>query len=348
MFSKMSQLNNDSDLLLLYNAHMKNEDTLPKDFLDKLPLFIPQERLALVLQSFNTPKQLTLRVNTVTADTKELLSEFEKAAIPLIPISWYEDAFTTTAISKTLTALPSYEKGQFYIQGLSSMIPALTLNPTEDEVILDIASAPGSKTTQIANLMQNKGEIVANDISRARLFKLKANLRQQGVTNVKVMNMPGERIWRKFPEYFDKVLVDAPCSMEGRFTTTDPDSYKDWSPKKVKELSHRQQYLLRSALSATKVGGVVVYSTCTLSPEENEGVIDWLLEKERDSIEIEEIIIPHLELNPGIIEWGKYHYNSEVRKTARIYPDEKFEGFYIAKIRKIGTTFTPELLKQLY
>lgn len=343
MFSKMSQLNNDSGTLLLYNAHMKNEDTLPKDFLDKLSIFIPQEKLSLVHESFSVSKPLTLRINTNTADTKKLLSELENAAIPLTPIPWYEDAFSTTAMSKTLTALPSYEKGQFYIQGLSSMIPALALNPKEDEVILDIASAPGSKTTQIASLMNNKGEIVANDISRTRLFKLKANLKQQGVTNTKVMNMPGERIWRKFPEYFDKVLVDAPCSMEGRFTTSDPDSYKDWSPKKVKELSHRQQYLLRSALSATKVGGVVVYSTCTLSPEENEGVIDWLLEKEGDSIEIEEITIPHLELSPGITNWGKYHYNNDMSKTARIYPDEKFEGFFIAKMRKTKTTLRPEL-----
>jgi len=216
--------------------------------------------------------------------------------------------------------------------------------PTHNPILRD--DAPGSKTTQIACLMQNKGEIVANDISRTRLFKLRANLKQQKITNVHITNLAGERMWRKYPEYFDKVLVDAPCSMEGRFTTTDPDSYKDWSLKKVKELSHRQQYLLRSALTATKVGGVVVYSTCTLSPEENEGVIDWLLEKEGDSIEVEKIEIPHLKLSPGIKKWGKHDYNPEVAKTARIYPDEDLEGFFIAKIRKIKTTLRPELFSK--
>jgi len=325
---------------------MQIEENLPIEFLNKLSLFIPKEKLASVSESFDSPKSLTLRVNTVTSNKTDLLSEFKEKNISLKPIDWYEDAFSTTTLSKTLTALDSYQNGEFYIQGLSSMIPPLVLDPQENEVVLDIAAAPGSKTTQIACLMQNKGEIVANDISRTRLFKLRANLKQQKITNVHITNLAGERMWRKYPEYFDKVLVDAPCSMEGRFTTTDPDSYKDWSLKKVKELSHRQQYLLRSALTATKVGGVVVYSTCTLSPEENEGVIDWLLEKEGDSIEVEKIEIPHLKLSPGIKKWGKHDYNPEVAKTARIYPDEDLEGFFIAKIRKIKTTLRPELFSK--
>jgi 16S rRNA (cytosine1407-C5)-methyltransferase len=325
---------------------MQIEDNLPKQFLDKLSLFVPKDKLPLVLQSFSIHKPLTLRVNTVTSNKTELLSEFKEENILLKPISWYQDAFSTTTLSKTLTSLLSYQDGKFYIQGLSSMIPPLVLNPQENDVVLDMASAPGSKTTQIACIMQNKGEIVANDMSRTRLFKLRANLKQQKITNVYITNMPGERMWRKYPEYFDKVLVDAPCSMEGRFTTNDPDSYKEWSLKKVKELSHRQKYLLRSALTATKVGGVVVYSTCTLSPEENEGVIDWLLEKEGDSIQIEKIDIPHLNLSPGIREWGKNTYNPEVTKTARIYPDKDFEGFFIVKIRKIKTTLRPELFSK--
>ncbi len=325
---------------------MHSEDHLPPQFLDKLSLFVPQEKLSHIIHSFSIRKPLTLRINSLTVNKSDLLSEFEKEHISLTPIAWYEDAFSTHALSTTLTSLTSYTNGKFYIQGLSSMIPALVLNPQESETVLDIASAPGSKTTQIACLMQNKGEIVANDISRTRLFKLKANLLQQGITNAQITNMPGERIWRKYPEYFDKVLVDAPCSMEGRFTTFDPDSYKDWSAKKVKELSHRQHYLLRSALSAAKVGGIVVYSTCTLSPEENEGVINWLIEKEGDSIEIEKVKIPHLDLSPGITEWGKIKYDADVSKTARIYPSEDMEGFFIAKIRKTKTTLRPELFSK--
>jgi len=325
---------------------MERPDQIPQNFLDKLPLFVPKKKLSEVIASFDKKKEVTLRINLLKSTHFEITSEFNKEKIKLSPIPWYKDAFSTDVINKTLTSLPLYQQGKFYIQGLSSMIPVLVLNPEAHEAILDIAAAPGSKTTQIASFMGGNGEIVANDISRTRLFKLKDNLKHQGVTDVKITNIPGERIWKKFPEFFDKVLVDAPCSMEGRFTTLDSDSYKDWSSKKVKELSHRQQYLLRSALTATKVGGYVVYSTCTLSPEENEGVIDWLLEKEGDNITLEKIEIPNLDLSPGITSFGKKTYNPEVVKTVRIYPNSVMEGFFIAKIRKTRSTLRPELFSK--
>ena len=323
------------------------ENTLPQEFLNKLDKFIPRDTLKCTLASFAVKKQVTLRINSLSTTRGELISEFRNQQIILTPTPWYKDAFSTTSSTKELTSLSSYGEGKFYIQGLSSMIPPLILDPQIDDSILDITAAPGSKTTQIATLMQNNGEIIANDISRTRLFKLKANLKQQHITNTKITNIPGERIWKKYPEYFDKVLVDAPCSMEGRFTTLDPDSYEDWTTKKVKELSRRQKFLLRSALTATRIGGIVVYSTCTLSPEENEEVIDWILEKEGDAIKVEEMKIPELKLCEGITGWGDKKYNPEVKKTSRIWPNNQMEGFFIAKIKKMRSTLTPELLRQL-
>src|SRR6185437_11372051 len=120
------------------------------------------------------------------------------------------------------------------------------------DVILDMTASPGSKTTQMATLMHNQGKIIANDKSRQRVFRLKANLKQQGVTNTDTFSLPGEFLWRKFPEVFDEVLLDAPCSMEGRISLLDEESYKDWSVKKVKELANLQKWLIRSAVSCVK------------------------------------------------------------------------------------------------
>lgn len=328
------------------NARMNYlNNNLPQDFIDRLPNIVPPAIFDTVMRSFSQLKPTTFRVNHLLPSSQEIIAIMKENNILISPIAWYEDAFSTTSSTRELTALSAFKEGKFYIQGLSSMIPALVLNPSPDEIVLDIAAAPGSKTTQIASLMGNNGEIVANDLSRQRIFKLKANLKEQGVTNTTFSNIPGENLWRKYPEYFDKTLVDVPCSMEGRFNNNDSDSHKDWTLKKVKELSHRQKYLLRGAITATKVGGTIVYSTCTLSPEENEEVIDWILEKEGDAITIESIEIKNLQLSPGLTLWGNQTYDLSLKNTARIYPSDTMEGFFIAKIHKNRSTLTPEMFR---
>ena len=233
-----------------------------------------------------------------------------------------------------------YKEGYIYIQSLSSMIPPLILNPQKDETILDLTAAPGSKTTQMAALMQNSGHILANDTSRPRLYRLESNLKMQNVTNTTTTQFPGQVLWQKFPEYFDKTLVDAPCSMEGRFFSDDPKTFRDWTPKKVKDLASRQCFLLRSAISATKPGGIIVYSTCTISPEENEGAIDWILTKEKDNIKIDNITIKKLKSLPGFTNFNNKKYNTNVQKTLRILPDDNMEGFFVAKILKIKSSLS--------
>jgi tRNA (cytosine49-C5)-methyltransferase len=147
-------------------------------------------------------------------------------------------------------------------------------------------------------------------------------------------------LWQKYPEYFDKVLLDSPCSLEGRFDASDPKSYQDWSPKKVKLLSKMQKFLLRSAISLCKIGGEVVYSTCTLSPEENEEVIDWILSKEGGAVSVETISfkVPH-EI-PGLASWKGKLFNPEVQKSIRILPSKEMEGFFVVKLKKHKSTIT--------
>ena len=150
--------------------------------------------------------------------------------------------------------------------------------------------------------------------------------------------MPGELIWQKYPEYFDKVLVDVPCSMEGRFRCDDGATYEDWSTGKIKKLAKIQKWILRSAVSAAKPGGTIVYSTCTLAPEENEEIIDWLLEKEKGKVVAEDVVMQGFAFDPSLSSWNNVVFSSQVAKTKRIFPQKNMEGFFIAKLKKVSST----------
>lgn len=311
---------------------------LPERFLERLEKIVPEEKRDEVLETFCHERPTTFRANTLKITAEELEKELQQAKIAIERVSWYPDAFILHGEKTELMNHPLYQQGYLYIQSLSSMIPPLVLNPQPKDFVLDIAAAPGSKTTQMAAMMQNQGMIVANDISPNRIYKLKANLQQQGVTNTTTLRQPGEFIWRKYPEYFDKTLVDAPCSLEGRINCYDPKSFAEWSVKKVEILSQRERYLLRSAISATKPGGIIIYSTCTLAPEENEEVIDWILKKEGDAIEIEPIEMNGLPESTPVMQWRKKIFDPRVKHTMRIFPSKTMEGFFVAKIRKVRST----------
>ena len=325
----------------------QQKEGIPEAFTERLQELFPQEIITSIEHAFASKRPTTLRVNTTKTTIDILKEKFTQYGIQLTPVLWWSAAFMVTGTPlRTLTELPEYLTGQFYVQSLSSMIPPLVLAPQPNETILDLTAAPGSKTTQMAALMQNTGRIVANDNSHIRIFRLKANLEVQGATNTVVTNQQGQIFWQEYPEYFDRTLVDVPCSMEGRFQTDDPKSYLHWAPKKVKELAERQRFLLRSALSATKVGGTIVYSTCTLAPEENEGVIDWLLRKEGAAVTVEPIEIPHITGYPPILSWHTKTYHPDVSKTLRILPSETMEGFFVAKLKKTTHTVPGNVLPQ--
>lgn len=314
---------------------MDSAKGLPEKFVERLKVFVPYEKQEEVFQSFLSIRPVSFRVNTIKTTRKELEQHLTLQGFTLEPVSWFADAYILKNKSKEeLMQTEEYIQGHIYLQNLSSMIPALVLDPTSKDTALDMAASPGSKTTQIAAMMANLGTILANDKSRQRLFKLYDVLKTQGVTNTQVINYPGEFLWRKYTNFFDKVLLDAPCSMEGRISLQDVDSYKDWSTKKIKQLSQLQKWMLRSAVACCKRGGTIVYSTCSLSPEENEEVVDWILKKEPETVTIEKIDIPHLASFPGLSSGFKKSFDSSLKQTTRIYPNAIYEGFYIAKLRK--------------
>src|SRR3989338_10906480 len=275
----------------------------PPAFTARLKKIIPPKKFNGVIKSFSQRKPTTFRVNTLKIPADELQEKLENRGFKVTRLNWYRDAFIFRDSQKQLTETDLYKEGYFYLQSLSSMIPPLLLKPESNDKILDITAAPGSKTTQMPAIMGDSGEIVANDLSQIRLLRLQANLKIQGVTSVSVKHTDARSFWREYQEYFDKSLADVPCSLEGTFYLHEPKSFANWSLKKIEELANRSRWILRSAFSSTRVGGRIVYSTCTLAPEENEEVIDWLLAKEKGNVEVEEAHIPGLDTYPALRGW---------------------------------------------
>lgn len=227
--------------------------------------------------------------------------------------------------------------GYYYIQEIASMLPVLVLKPKPEELVLDLCSAPGSKTTQIAAEMKNTGTIIANEISLKRIKILASNTERCGVTNTIITKKEGLALCKKLEKegfLFDKILVDAPCSGEGTLRSS-PKTYKMWNIHSVKKLSRIQKSLLSSAIEILKPKGEIVYSTCTHSPEENEEVIDFILKEFKDEIKIEQISLP-VKSRSGIKKWQDKEYLEDVKFSCRIYPqDNDTEGFFITKFRRV-------------
>lgn len=302
-------------------------------------LMIPKSK---VLNIFNQRARSTIRLNSIKGDVKETYRSLTARGYELEMVPWAPNTYFINNRDKSeISQIEEYNKGLFYIQDLSSILATLVLDPKPKENILDMCSAPGSKTTHIADITNNKANILANELEVSRTNSLKNVIEQFGATTVKITLSDGREFGKKYPDYFDKVLLDAPCSGEGRIYMRGPKPLRFWSIKKVRSLSLLQEQLIESAFITLKAGGSLVYSTCTLEPQENEGVITSLLKRHKNAV-IEDI--PLLESNefkgyrkhisPGIVKWSGNEYHHSVRKSFRILPSPEMMGFYIAKIGK--------------
>ncbi len=268
------------------------------------------------------PLRKSIRVNTLKTSVKEMKKRFELKQIPWCDTGFYIEG---AAIGNTL----EHFLGYIYLQEAASMIPPVVLNPTSSDFVLDMCASPGSKTTQLAAMMNNKGLIVANDNSYSRLKPLSMNLQRCGVSNAVMTLMEG----RWFKTNFDKILVDAPCSGTGTIRKS-PKTVGWWNPNFVKQMAGIQKQLLDTAFNILKPDGVLVYSTCTLEPEENEGVIDSLL-KRHENAKLQKINLD-IKSSPCILEFEGNVYDSEIKKCLRLWPqDSDTEGFFVAKIKKV-------------
>lgn len=281
----------------------------------------------------------TFRVNTIKAQKAEVNNVLKQSGFKTTEVSWYRDAFILQNKSKReLMELEIYKEGNIYIQSLASMVPPLVLDPQPGERVLDLTAAPGSKTSQMAAMMRLKGELIANDNNKVRFFKLQHNMEHLGVRQedgfLSLRMEHGEALVRAYPEYFDKILLDAPCSAEARFVAGVPKTYGYWSERKIKEMAYKQRKLLLAAWSALNPGGVLVYSTCTFAPEENEVQISRLLERCADA-QIEPITgLTGIRTLPICMEWKGRALDTRVRECLRVFPTGDSEGFFVARVGK--------------
>lgn len=302
---------------------------LPKEFVESLyenytPLSVDK-----ILSGMSGNRSTTLRVNTLKYSIQDLMKELKSSNIKFERVPWFRDALIIkNKKEKDIQNLEIYNKGYIYLQSLPSMIPPLVLEPKEGEKVLDMTAAPGSKTTEMAMLMNNKGKILANELDKLRCERLKYNVDMQGAEIVKVINQRGEKLGNLYPNNFDKVLLDAPCSGEGRFLANDVKTYRNWSKKSVIQLAKLQKKLFKSAYDALKPGGVMVYSTCTLNKEENEDVLEWAI----DNLNLK-IIDIKIEIKEGISAFTEGR-DISIGKAIRILPSKDMEGFFVAKLKK--------------
>ncbi|MEM1577795.1 MAG: RsmB/NOP family class I SAM-dependent RNA methyltransferase [Candidatus Pacearchaeota archaeon] len=282
------------------------------------------------------PMLFSIRANTLKISIDELEKRLsEKWEIENLKKNNLEEAFvikTKLDAGKLGNAL-EHRLGYYYVQSLSSMLPGKILMPEKNSTVLDCCAAPGSKTTHIAALMNNKGLILANDISWERNIALISNLQRCGVTNCLVTSMPIQKlskICKNKKIKFEYILVDAPCSNEGTIRKN-LSIFKTWNKKLSLRLSKIQKSIIRNALEILDNNGILVYSTCTISPEENEEVIDYALK--RFPIKLEKIKLK-IKTRNGLTRWNSNIYNKELKKAIRILPiDFDSEGFFIAKIK---------------
>lgn len=310
------------------------------------PLFVERMKKLLgkelpeYLKAIKNPPLSSIRCNTLKISPENLKKRLENKSWKISqPLKKHPEVMIIRSelgpgeIGRSLEHLLGY----YYVQEIASMLSVLALQPKPGELILDLAAAPGSKTTQIAAAMENKGTLIANDVSLGRLKILSSNTERCGVTNTIITRKDGRALCRRLEDerfLFDKILVDAPCSGEGTLRSSYI-TYKMWNPKSIKTLSKIQKILVASALKILKPGGILVYSTCTHAPEENEEVIDYIVREFKEEIKIEEIRLP-VKCRPGIKKWGSSSYDREIEKSCRIYPqDNDTEGFFLAKIRRV-------------
>lgn len=315
---------------------------IPDAFLEKIQTILPAHlNMDDFISSCQKPLRKSIRVNTLKISVRDFLQRANEKGWKLSPVPWCETGFWIDADESVvpLGNTAEHMSGLFYIQEASSMMPvsALFMNDESYHAVLDTAAAPGSKTTQIAALMNNQGVLVANEYAASRVKVLHANIERCGVRNAALSNFDGRVFGGWLPEQFDAVLLDAPCSGEGT-VRKDEDAMKNWTQASVLEIADTQKDLIESAFHALKPEGVLVYSTCTLSTEENQQVCHHLKETFGDAVEFESLEHLFDNAKAALTKEGFLHIFPQVYDC---------EGFFVARIRKLSSVEAPKVKKRM-
>ncbi|MBR3614829.1 MAG: RsmB/NOP family class I SAM-dependent RNA methyltransferase [Clostridia bacterium] len=297
---------------------------IPEFLIEKLEAQYGSELKDKIVEGFSPKRKVTFRVNTLKSTVEEIKGILKNENIEFEKVVWSDEAFIlTNACEENIQKLEIYEQGKIYLQSLSSMLPPIVLKPEEGKDILDMAAAPGGKTTQMAALSNNKAHITACEMNNIRIEKLKYNVEKQGASCVYIMQKDSRQIDDFFS--FDQILLDSPCSGSGTLNSEDANAEKYFTNKLIEKSTKSQYALLKKALKILKPGHKMVYSTCSILKEENEEIVRKVLkEAKAEIVPIEFEGIEDLPILPVSLDG-----------TVCVAPTDLYEGFYIAKIRKL-------------
>ncbi len=301
---------------------------------EKRALFIKRSSLVLGIDEASTerllaqPRKQSVRLNTLlhSATPSCIVGlNWQEKAVP-----WCQNGYTVDDICAAKDSELA-QNGSIIIQNAASWVPVIALDPRPNDEILDMCAAPGMKSSHIAAITDNGAILTANDNSKSRLFKMRANFSRLHVVAEDTL-YDARYLSKKLTKQFDKILLDAPCSGEGLIRLDSTKDFTYWSPAQIKRLSQLQKKLIMEAWKLLKPDGTLVYSTCTIAPEENEAVIDYLLRKTED-MQLMQIDIP-IKRGPILAGWGSKQYSSDLSKCIRLLPSSLAEAFFVAKLRK--------------
>ena len=300
---------------------------LPQEFTEKMRQLMGSEAEELFEALQSGVKTSGLRVNSLKTDPQQLIDLLD---MPLTPVPWCKTGFTYPSdMAQRPSKIPLYQAGLYYLQEPSAMAPVVVLDSKPGEHVLDLCAAPGGKSVQIAGQLQGQGLLVSNDTSATRCRALVKNLTLNGATNAVVTTETPQRLAGRFANFFDKILVDAPCSGEGMFRK-DPDAVKAWTSNKPADCVAMQVSILKHAAEMLKPGGRLMYSTCTFNPEENEGTIANFLKSHSDFE-----VVPVTGFAEGRPDW--IDAPKSLKGAARLWPHRlNGEGHFLCLLERKG------------
>lgn len=315
---------------LWYSPVAQNAVFFPDEFLAQMREAMPKNlSFEAFIDACQRPLRRSIRVNTLKITVDDFLALVAPYGWQLTPVPWCAEGFWIERDNEDefpLGSTAEHLSGLFYIQEASSMLPVAALFADGDAParVMDVAAAPGSKTTQIAARMGNRGMLLANEFSASRVKVLHANISRCGIANAALTHFDGRVFGAALPECFDAILLDAPCSGEG-VVRKDPDALKNWSLASNQDIANTQRELIDSAFHALRPGGTLVYSTCTLNRDENESVVNWLLERYPEAVHV----LPLGDLFPtadqALTAEGYLHVFPQIYDC---------EGFFVARLQK--------------
>lgn len=317
----------------------------PPGWPERLQRIVPTGLQHKVFAAFLSARPHAFRVNTLLTTEDTALAGLRRSNIateaePLLPLCHY---IRKTSLKK-IQGTPTYLKGEIYLQNPASQIPALLLAPRPGERVLDACAAPGGKTSQLAALMRNSGDLTALEPDTIRFERLRHNVALLGA-NAMMLNLRLSTFANSSPLTFDRILVDAPCSGDGVFSLANTSSFAHWSLEFVEKIARQQKKILAAAVSLLKPGGRLVYSTCSLAPEENEAVVDAVL---KDHPEVATIPItsplftkPLPVLTAPLTSWNGHRFAPAVSFARRILPSRGFEGFFVCVFKRTAAEASP-------